>query len=154
MPAKKEKNVQQLSIRLPDDIYRKLSEMAKEQGIYLNQLILQMIKGGMSVQLAVRKSIDEHHEEIFRDAIEIEKSIRQDTTVAVRNTDGFAIEKIGEGMVKNGYMTIQQVNKVLQLQKEKYSFAKKFGEIAVELHVVDPEKLEHYLSELEKKSSS
>ena len=74
MPRKKDEKAQQLSIRLPDGMYNKLVAYAQEQDVYLNQVILQMIRKGMSLEQATRDYIEKHHDEIIRDAIEIEKS--------------------------------------------------------------------------------
>ena len=70
------------------------------------------------------------------------------------SSPSFALEKIGEGLVKNGHLSVQQVNKVLQEQKKNPSLAKRFGEIAVELQLLEQHMLDEYLSELEKKIAS
>lgn len=55
-------------------------------------------------------------------------------------------EKIGEGLIRIGAMTTEQVKKVLQVQREKYSHDKLFGDIATELQFIDQEKIEEYLN--------
>ncbi len=119
-----------LSVRFPEEIYDALSDIAVRETRTMNQQILHYIKLGLSKQRSECYETPEEHE------------------------SNFAIEKIGEGMIKNGYMTMQQVNKVLQLQKEKQSIARKFGEVAVQLEMLDQNTLDDYLVELEKKSSS
>lgn len=56
-------------------------------------------------------------------------------------------EKIGEGLVRLGKMTKAQAEKVLQVQREKYSFGKKFGEIALELMYINRATLDEYLGD-------
>jgi hypothetical protein len=54
--------------------------------------------------------------------------------------------KIGEALVRVGAMTEAQVKEVLYIQREKYNFEKMFGEIALELQLVDQEVIEKILS--------
>ena len=54
--------------------------------------------------------------------------------------------KIGETLVRVGAMTEAQVREVLYIQREKYNFEKMFGEIALELQLVDQETIEKILS--------
>ena len=55
-------------------------------------------------------------------------------------------EKIGEGLIRIGAMTTEQVKKVLQVQREKYDHDKLFGDIATDLQFVDQEIIEEYLN--------
>ncbi|MQY76723.1 MAG: hypothetical protein GH155_03750 [Spirochaeta sp.] len=55
-------------------------------------------------------------------------------------------EKIGDGLIRIGAMTTEQVKKVLQVQREKYCHDKLFGDIATELQFVDQETIEEYLN--------
>jgi hypothetical protein len=54
--------------------------------------------------------------------------------------------KIGETLVKIGAMTEAQVREILYIQREKYNYEKLFGEIALELQLVDQETIEKILS--------
>jgi len=54
--------------------------------------------------------------------------------------------RIGETLVKIGAMSEAQVMEVLFIQREKYNFEKLFGEIAMELQLVDQETIEKILS--------
>jgi len=54
--------------------------------------------------------------------------------------------KIGEALIRIGAMTEAQVDRVLTIQRERYHFDKLFGEIAVELALVDQETIERILS--------
>ncbi len=54
-------------------------------------------------------------------------------------------ERIGEGLVRIGAMTPEQVKKVLEAKREKHGHDKLFGKIAVELQFVDAETIERYL---------
>jgi hypothetical protein len=54
--------------------------------------------------------------------------------------------KIGEALIRIGALTEAQVNEVLTIQRERYHFDKLFGEIAVELALVDQETIERILS--------
>ena len=54
--------------------------------------------------------------------------------------------KIGETLVRIGAMSEAQVKEVLYIQREKYNFEKLFGEIALELQLVDQETIEKILS--------
>jgi hypothetical protein len=56
-------------------------------------------------------------------------------------------ERIGEKLVRIGAMTEEQVKEVLRLQREKASFDRLFGEIAVELQFVDQETIEAILDQ-------
>jgi len=56
--------------------------------------------------------------------------------------------RIGETLVKIGAMTEAQVREILYIQREKYKYEKLFGEIAVELQLVDQETIEKILSGL------
>lgn len=55
-------------------------------------------------------------------------------------------EKIGEGLIRIGAMTTEQVKKVLQVQREKHNHDKLFGDIATELQFVDQQLIEDYLN--------
>lgn len=52
-------------------------------------------------------------------------------------------ERIGDGLVRIGAMTEEQVHKVLSLQKA--GDARLFGEIAIELGFVDDDAIRRYL---------
>jgi hypothetical protein len=54
--------------------------------------------------------------------------------------------RIGEILVKIGAMTEAQVREILYIQRENYHFEKTFGEIALELQLVDQETIEKILS--------
>jgi hypothetical protein len=54
--------------------------------------------------------------------------------------------KIGEALIRIGALTEAQVNEVLTIQRERYHFDKRFGEIAVELELVDQETIEKILA--------
>ncbi len=54
-------------------------------------------------------------------------------------------QRIGEALIRIGAMTEAQVKQVLTLQREKYNFEKRFGEIALELQLVDQETIERIL---------
>ncbi len=54
--------------------------------------------------------------------------------------------KIGEALIRIGALTEAQVNHVLMIQRERYHFDKLFGEIAVELALVDQATIERILS--------
>ncbi len=54
--------------------------------------------------------------------------------------------RIGETLVKIGAMTEAQVREILYIQREKYNYEKLFGEIAMELQLVDQETIEKILS--------
>ena len=54
--------------------------------------------------------------------------------------------RIGEALVRIGALTEAQVKEVLFIQREKYNFTKLFGEIALELQLVDQETIEKVLS--------
>jgi hypothetical protein len=57
-----------------------------------------------------------------------------------------AASRIGETLVRIGAMTEAQVKEVLYIQREKYNFERMFGEIALELQLVDQETIEKILS--------
>ncbi len=59
------------------------------------------------------------------------------------------VERIGEGLVKAGTMTVEQVKQVLQAQRESRGYDKLFGEMAVELRFVDQDTIESYLQSRE-----
>ena len=59
------------------------------------------------------------------------------------------VEKIGEGLVKAGSMTEEQVRQVLQAQRESRGYDRLFGDIAVELRFTDQETIESYLQSRE-----
>jgi hypothetical protein len=54
--------------------------------------------------------------------------------------------KIGEALIRIGALTEAQVNHVLTIQRERYHFDKRFGEIAVELQLVDQQTIEKILA--------
>jgi hypothetical protein len=54
--------------------------------------------------------------------------------------------RIGETLVRIGAMSEAQVKEVLYIQREKYNYEKLFGEIALELQLVDQETIEKILS--------
>ena len=68
--------------------------------------------------------------------------------------DGYQIEsehhrkeRIGEAMIRLGKMTKEQAREVLHLQKEKYHYNKRFGEIALELMYINRATLDEYLGD-------
>ena len=54
-------------------------------------------------------------------------------------------ELIGEHFVNLHDLSFEQAEKVLSVQKHKKNRKKKFGEIAIELGFLEPEKLDEYL---------
>jgi hypothetical protein len=54
--------------------------------------------------------------------------------------------RIGETLVRIGAMTEAQVREILYIQREKYHSERLFGEIALELQLVDQETIEKILS--------
>jgi len=54
--------------------------------------------------------------------------------------------KIGEALIRIGALTEDQVKEVLTIQRERYHFDKLFGEIAVELQLVDQKTIERILA--------
>jgi hypothetical protein len=54
--------------------------------------------------------------------------------------------RIGDALVRIGALTEAQVKEILFIQREKYNFEKLFGEIALELQLVDQETIEKILS--------
>ncbi|MBN1523120.1 MAG: hypothetical protein JW904_01450 [Spirochaetales bacterium] len=58
-------------------------------------------------------------------------------------------EKIGDGLVRIGAMTKQQVEEILKLQKEGNQSL--FGVIAIEMGYIDPDVLMQYLESREQK---
>ena len=56
--------------------------------------------------------------------------------------------RIGETLVKIGAMTEAQVREILYIQREKYNYEKLFGEIALELQLVEQETIKKILSEV------
>ena len=55
--------------------------------------------------------------------------------------------RLGEALVQRGAMTEEQVMQVLLKQREESGADKLFGEIAVELHFVDPQTIEDILNQ-------
>jgi len=55
--------------------------------------------------------------------------------------------RLGEALVQRGAMTEEQVKEVLFKQRERSGVDKLFGEIAVELHFVDPDMIEDILNQ-------
>ncbi len=51
-------------------------------------------------------------------------------------SEGLSKEMIGEGLIRIGALTLEQVKQVLRVQREKYGYDKLFGEVAVELEFV------------------
>jgi hypothetical protein len=60
---------------------------------------------------------------------------------------GPAKMRLGEALVQRGAMTEEQVRQVLIAQRERSGVDKLFGEIAVELHFVDPQTIEDILNQ-------
>ncbi len=55
-------------------------------------------------------------------------------------------EKIGETFVRLGKMKRKDVEKILRAQRDRYSFSRRFGEIAVEMGMLDQKTLDDYLT--------
>ena len=55
--------------------------------------------------------------------------------------------RLGEALVQRGAMTEEQVKEVLIKQRERSGLDKLFGELAVELHFVNPEMIEDILNQ-------
>jgi hypothetical protein len=53
--------------------------------------------------------------------------------------------RIGEGLVRLGKMTKEDTQNVLRVQRDKYSYSRRFGEIAVEMGILDQKTLDDYL---------
>jgi hypothetical protein len=54
-------------------------------------------------------------------------------------------EKIGENLVRLGKMKKEDAENVLRVQRDKYSYSRRFGEIAVEMGILDQKTLDDYL---------
>ena len=54
-------------------------------------------------------------------------------------------QRIGEALIRVGAMTEAQVQEILYIQREKYNFDKRFGDIVLELQLLDPETIERIL---------
>jgi len=54
-------------------------------------------------------------------------------------------ERIGEGLVRLGKMKKEDAENVLRAQRDKYSYSRRFGEIAVEMGILDQKTLDDYL---------
>ena len=65
--------------------------------------------------------------------------------------DGPAKERLGEALVRTGAMTDGQVKQVLLRQREQSGVDKLFGEIAVELQLVDQQTIENILNQQKEK---
>jgi hypothetical protein len=61
--------------------------------------------------------------------------------------EGKRKSRLGEALVQRGAMTEEQVKQVLLKQREESGVDKLFGEIAVELHFVDPQTIEDILDQ-------
>ncbi len=64
---------------------------------------------------------------------------------------GSAKERLGEALVRTGAMTDGQVKQVLLRQREQSGVDKLFGEIAVELQLVDQQTIENILNQQKEK---
>jgi len=64
---------------------------------------------------------------------------------------GSTKERLGEALVRTGAMTEGQVRQVLLRQREQGELDKLFGEIAVELHLVDQQTIENILNQQKEK---
>lgn len=65
--------------------------------------------------------------------------------------EGPAKERLGEALVRTGAMTDVQVKQVLLRQREQSGVDKLFGEIAVELQLVDQQTIENILNQQKEK---
>ena len=65
--------------------------------------------------------------------------------------EGPAKERLGEALVRTGAMTDGQVKQVLLRQREQSGVDKLFGEIAVELQLVDQQTIENILNQKKEK---
>jgi predicted transcriptional regulator len=54
-------------------------------------------------------------------------------------------EKIGEALIRRGKMTKEEAQDTLRVQRDKYSYSRRFGEIAVEMKIIDQKTLDDYL---------
>jgi hypothetical protein len=54
-------------------------------------------------------------------------------------------ERIGESLVRLGKMKKEDAENVLRVQRDKYSYSRRFGEIAVEMGILDQKTLDDYL---------
>ena len=54
-------------------------------------------------------------------------------------------QRIGEALIRVGAMTEAQVQEILYIQREKYNFDKRFGDIVLELQLLDQETIESIL---------
>jgi len=106
------KKSQQVSIRIPHDLWRKI------KAHYVAQGIKRLSKNAMIVMILDKWMIEQHPK-----------------------------ERIGDGLVRLGKMTREQAENAYQIQKEKYNFTKRFGEIAVELMYINRATLDEYLGD-------
>jgi hypothetical protein len=70
----------------------------------------------------------------------IEKALKEETSDGITGK-----EKIGEGLVRQGKMSKKDVQGILRVQRDKYSYSRRFGEIAVEMGMLDQKTLDDYL---------
>ncbi|MFQ5963800.1 MAG: hypothetical protein ACE5KZ_05905 [Candidatus Scalinduaceae bacterium] len=71
------------------------------------------------------------------------------TELLIKREEGIRFMKIGEFLVKNNYVTQEEVNEALEFQKRNKD--QYIGEILVKMNVITKEQLIEYVCEYEEK---
>ena len=110
-------------IRVPEDLHQRLTALSMESGNSMISLVTEFILAGLTSSKGVGKTLPHSEGK--------QKSRPK--------------EKIGETFVRLGKMKKEDVEKILRVQRDKYSFSRRFGEIAVEMGILDQKTLDAYL---------
>jgi predicted DNA-binding protein len=117
------KPAKEINIRVSDDLHQRLAALSMESGNSITSFVRKFIRAGLANLKGVGKTLT-----------------RSEGKQKIRSK-----EKIGETFVRLGKMKKEDVKKILRVQRDKYSFSRRFGEIALEMGMLDQKTLDDYL---------
>jgi len=117
------KPAKEINIRVSDDLHQRLAALSLKSGISIASIVRKFIRAGLGKMKGVGKTLT-----------------RSEGKQRIRSK-----EKIGETFVRLGKMKKEDVKKILRVQRDKYSFSRRFGEIALEMGMLDQKTLDDYL---------
>jgi hypothetical protein len=116
--------IKEIRIKVPEDLHQRLSTLSMVSGNSIASIARRLILSGLTSS----KSVGE---------ILARSEGKQETRPK---------EKIGETFVRLGKMKKEDVARILRVQRDKYSFSRRFGEVAVEMGILDQKTLDDYLT--------
>ncbi len=117
------KPAREINVRVSDDLHQRLTALSMKSGNSITSVVTGFIRTGLAGLKGVGNTL----------------------TRSERKQESRPKEKIGEAFVRLGKLKKEDVKKILRVQRDKYSSSRRFGEIALEMGMLDQKTLDDYL---------